>query len=58
MSKTHPGFKAVQAKMAAKQGISKGEAGAELAASTRKASPKAKAANPALKRVLPKRKAK
>ena len=47
----HPGFKAVQAKIAAKQGVSKQAAGAILAASTRKASAKAKAANPRLKRV-------
>jgi hypothetical protein len=47
----HPGFKAVQAKIAAKQGVSKASAGAILAASTRKASAKAKAANPRLKRV-------
>jgi hypothetical protein len=48
---THPGFKAVQSKIAAKQGVSKKAAGAILAASTRKASAKAKAANPRLKRV-------
>jgi hypothetical protein len=47
----HPGFKAVQAKIAAKSGVSKAAAGAILAASTRKASAKAKAANPRLKRV-------
>lgn len=47
----HPGFKAVQAKIAAKSGVSKQAAGAILAASTRKASAKAKAANPKLKRV-------
>ena len=47
----HPGFKAVQSKIAAKQGISKEAAGAILAASTRKASGKAKAANPRLKKV-------
>jgi hypothetical protein len=47
----HPGFKAVQSKIAAKQGISKEAAGAILASSTRKASSKAKAANPRLKRV-------
>lgn len=47
----HPGFKAVQAKIAAKQGLSKKAAGAILAASTRKASAKAKAKNPRLKRV-------
>lgn len=47
----HPGFKAVQAKIAAKSGVSKKAAGAILASSTRKASAKAKAANPRLKRV-------
>lgn len=47
----HPGFKSVQAGIAAKQGISKKAAGAILASATRKASPKAKAANPRLKRV-------
>lgn len=47
----HPGFKAVQSKIAAKQGVSKKAAGAILAASTRKASPTAKRANPRLKRV-------
>ncbi len=48
---THPGFKAVQSKIAAKQGISKEAAGAILASSARKASAKAKATNPRLKRV-------
>lgn len=47
----HPGFKVVQSNIAAKQGISKKAAGAILAASTRKASAKAKAKNPRLKRV-------
>ena len=47
----HPGFKAVQAKIAAKEGIPAKNAGAILAASTRNASAKAKAKNPALKRV-------
>lgn len=47
----HPGFKAVQAKIAARQGVSKEEAGAELAASTRHASKAAKKRNPHLKRV-------
>lgn len=47
----NPGFKAVQAKIAAKSGVSKAAAGAILASSTRKASAKAKAANPRLKRV-------
>lgn len=51
MSKAHPGFKAVEAKIAKKQGISKKKAGAILAASSRKASPKAKKANPKLKKV-------
>lgn len=44
-------FKAVAAKMAAKQGISKDRASAELAASTRKASSSAKRKNPKLKKV-------
>ena len=51
MAKKHPGFKAVANKIAKKQGVSVREASAELAASTRRASPKAKAANPRLKRV-------
>lgn len=51
MAGKHPGFKAVEGKIAAKEGISGKEAGAILAASTRKASAKAKAANPALKKV-------
>ena len=50
-SKKHPGFAAVQAKIAKKQGVSKDRAGAMLAASTRKASSSAKKANPRLKRV-------
>lgn len=49
--KKHPGFKAVAAKIAAKEGVSKKRAGAILAASTRGASAKAKRANPRLKRV-------
>lgn len=44
-------FKSVAAKIAKKQGVSKKEASAELAASTRKASAKAKRKNPKLKRV-------
>ena len=48
---THPGFKSVQSSIAAKQGISKEAAGAILASSARKASAKAKAANPRLKKV-------
>lgn len=50
MAKTR-GFKANQAKIAAKQGVSKKAAGAILASATRKASPAAKKANPRLKRV-------
>lgn len=50
-SASHPGFKAVQAKIAAKQGISSKRAGAILAASSRRASSKAKKDNPRLKRV-------
>lgn len=51
MAKKHPGFKAVQASIAKKEGVSKDRAGAILAAASRKASPKAKKANPRLKRV-------
>jgi hypothetical protein len=51
MAKAHPGFKAVQSKIAAKQGVSKDRAGAILAASSRNASAKAKKANPRLKKV-------
>jgi len=47
----HPGFANVQNSMAAKQGISKAAAGAELSAATRNASPKAKQSNPNLKNV-------
>jgi hypothetical protein len=47
----HPGFKAVQSKIAAKEGVSKARAGAMLAASTRRASAGAKKKNPHLKRV-------
>lgn len=54
-AKKHPGFKAVQAKIAAREGISKKRAGAILAASSRNASAKAKRANPRLKRVGGKR---
>lgn len=49
--KAHPGFKAVQAKIAKKQGVSMERAGAILAAGARKASPKAVKANPRLKKV-------
>lgn len=44
-------FKAVQAKIASKEGISKKKAGAILANSSRNASAKAKAKNPKLKKV-------
>ena len=54
MKKAHPGFKAVQAKIAKKQGISMERAGAILASSTRKASPAAKKAKPAAKKVATK----
>lgn len=50
-SKEHPGFKAVQKKIAAKEGVSEERAGAILAASSRGASAKAKAKNPNLKKV-------
>lgn len=46
----HPGFKAVQQRIMG-EGYSAKEAGAILASSTRRASAKAKAANPNLKRV-------
>jgi hypothetical protein len=49
--KKHPGFKAVQAKIASKQGVSMERAGAILAAGARKASPSAVKANPRLKKV-------
>lgn len=51
MSKKHPGFAAVQKKIAAKEGIPLKNAGAILASSSRKASPAAKRANPRLNRV-------
>lgn len=51
MASKHPGFKAVQASIAKKEGISKKRAGAILASKSRKASGKAKKANPRLKRV-------
>lgn len=50
-SGAHPGFKAVQAKIAAKEGVSSKRAGAILAASSRKASPAAKRKNPRLNKV-------
>lgn len=45
------GFKANQAKIAAKSGVSSKKAGAILASATRNASAKAKRKNPRLKRV-------
>jgi len=54
-SKSHPGFKSVQSKIAKKQGISKERAGAILASAARKASPAAKKANPMLKKVKAKK---
>ena len=50
MAKKHPGFKAVQKKIA-KQGYDMEAAGAILANASRKASKAAKKANPQLKRV-------
>lgn len=47
----HPGFKAVQKKIAKKEGMSEEEAGAVLASSTRKAGKAARKANPRLNRV-------
>jgi hypothetical protein len=47
----HPGFAAVQSKIASSQGVSKDRAGAILAAASRGASAAAKRKNPRLKRV-------
>ena len=49
--KKHPGFKAVAAKVAAKQGVSKESAAKIVAAGARKASAAAVKKNPALKKV-------
>jgi hypothetical protein len=49
--KKHPGFQAVQSKIAKKQGISQERAGAILASAARKASPAAKKTNPRLKKI-------
>ncbi len=49
-SKKHPGFAKVQEKIEG-EGYSKASAGAILANATRNASPRAKANNPALKKV-------
>ena len=51
MAKKHPGFKAVAAGIAKREGVSGKAAAAELAAGSRGASRKAKRANPRLKRV-------
>lgn len=51
MSKSHPGFKAVQEKIAAKEGVSKDRAGAILASASRGASKAAKKSNPRLNKV-------
>ncbi len=50
-SKKHPGFEKVASDIAKEQGVSKEQASAILAASTRKASKSAKRKNPRLKRV-------
>ena len=47
----HPGFKAVQSKIASRLGISKERAGAVLAKAGRRASPSAIRKNPRLKRI-------
>lgn len=47
----HPGFKAVQKKIAEEGGYTEEQAGAILANASRKASPAAKKANPKLKKV-------
>lgn len=49
MSKAHPGFKAVAAKIGRERGIR--NPGAVLAAATRRASPAAKRKNPRLNKV-------
>lgn len=51
MSKAHPGFKSVKAKIARKEGVSSAAAGRILGAATRRASAGAKRKNPRLKRV-------
>lgn len=51
MATKHPGFAKVQASLAKSEGVSKKAAGAILASAARKASAKAVAANPRLKRV-------
>lgn len=51
MSTAHPGFAAVQAKIARKEGVSMNRAGAILGSRTRKASAAARRRNPRLNRV-------
>ena len=51
MAKKHPGFNAVSNKIAKQEGISQQSADAILANTSRNASPKAKKANPRLKKV-------
>ena len=51
MKSKHPGFKAVASKIAKSEGLPLNRADAILAISTRKASAKAKKANPRLKKV-------
>ena len=51
MASAHPGFGAVQSKIAKQQGVSKKAAGAILAKSSRNASPAAKKKNPRLRKV-------
>lgn len=53
--KAHPGFHKAAESIAKKEGVSQKEASAILASSTRKASPAAKRANPALKNVKAKK---
>ena len=50
-SRMHPGFKAVQNKIAREEGVSEDRAGAILASASRGASPAAKKKNPRLKKV-------
>jgi len=57
MTSKHPGFKKAQASIQ-KEGYSKEASGAILASSTRKASAKAKKANPRLNRVAKAKKGK
>jgi len=52
MKEKHPGFKAVASGIAKKQGIPMKNASAIVAVTSRKASAKAKAANPMLKKVM------